>query len=648
MKLPIQFLLLLLVGIYQVANGQQNLIPMPSEMHLEKGSLSLTNGVYLDSAQFQASENYQLAKSFLKEKQIKLSTQSSKAIRLSVLPPDAKNTDLGEEGYRIMINTDGIAISAHTDKGVFYALQTLRQFDIKQNKIAFVSIEDRPAFAWRGFLVDVGRNFQPLDMLKQQIDVMARYKLNVFHFHFTEDIAWRLASKRFPGLTAASNMTRWKGDFYTQADFRELIDYCKARNILFLPEIDMPGHSAAFHRFFGVDMQSDSGMVYIKALLQEFKQTYPDLSYLHIGGDEVKITNKSFMPEITRYVEELGFKTVGWNPGSNLLPQTIRQMWMGGPSKLSAKDSTKYIDSKHLYLNHMDSEETVTTLFFRKIGGEEKQTPNLVGAILCSWPDRAVAKPEDMFLQSAIYPGMVTFAERVWRGAGQAAWFTNLPPKHTAEFNEFAAFENRLLNHKRSYFSRLPFPYVKQQNLTWELIGSYDNQGDLTKVFAIENAPFAKDIKVTKTVYGATIVLRHWWDAFIKGAIEKPSAQTTWYARTKIWSDKAQKSKAFWIGFGDLSRSYASDAPDQGTWDNRKSEVLVNGVKIAPPVWANAGKPGNLDIPLVDEGYSYRSPTLINLKKGWNTVLIKLPVKNFNGKNWQNPEKWMFTFTPID
>ncbi|WP_312135140.1 hypothetical protein [Sphingobacterium sp.] len=95
-----------------------------------------------------------------------------------------------------------------------------------------------------------------------------------------------------------------------------------------------------------------------------------------------------------------------------------------------------------------------------------------------------------------------------------------------------------------------------------------------------------------------------------------------------------------------MSRSYASDTPQEGTWDDLYSRLWVNGKVIPPPAWAHSGRKGNLESPLADEGYSYREPTEISLKVGWNTVLIKLPIGNFNGKDWQNPTKWMFTFIP--
>lgn len=553
-----------------------------------------------------------------------------------------------DEAYNLLINRNEINITARTAKGIFYGLQTLRQFSVTNQHIQYASIQDEPAFSWRAFLIDVGRNFQPVDMIKQQIDVMAQYKLNVLHFHFTEDIAWRLQSDIYPGLTDESVMTRWKGDYYSTKDLKDLLQYCKERHITLLPEIDMPGHSAAFKRFFGVDMQSDSGMVYIKELLDEFRQNFPELDVIHIGGDEVKITNKNFMPEITKFVEQLGYKkTIGWDPGSNLEPQTIRQMWMGGPKLVKDEGDIVYIESKHLYINHMDPLETVTTLFHRKMGEVDKEHKNFIGATLCSWPDRAVAKPIDMFYQSAIYPAIVTFAERIWRGGGRAGWIANVLSAEDKDYNDFVAFEKRLLNHKKWYFADKSFPYVSQLGTKWELIGPFDNGGDVNKSFDIEDRSLAKKYEVAKEVEGGTVILKHWFGDIIEGAIANPTKNTTYYARTKIWSDVAGL-KPFWVDFNNLSRSYLTDTPKLDTWDNKGSQAYVNGERIQPPKWRNAGQQGQSEVPLIDEGYSYRAPTMIKLKKGWNEVLLKLPVAEFRGHTWDNPSKWMFTFVELE
>lgn len=633
---------LLLTFISLSLFAQQALIPMPQEVKWKKGELSLNKGLRFLPGEVLEKQLTTLKK-LLADWKVEIADELGTAPALSII----MDRKLPDEGYKLDVDKEGIHIRAASDAGAFYALQTLKQIGLQKGKLPFVNIQDAPAFSWRAFLLDVGRNYQPMAMLKEQIDVMAQYKLNVLHFHFTEDIAWRLASKKYPGLTAESTMTRWAGDFYTIEEFQELIEYCKARNILFLPEIDMPGHSAAFKRFFGVDMQSDSGMVYIKELLYEFKQTFPELEILHIGGDEVKITNKNFMPEITRYVEQLGYKsTIGWEPGSNLMPQTWRQLWMGGPQEVKEEGDIVYIDSKHLYINHMDPLETVTTLFHRRIGNRDKGHHNLIGATLCAWPDRAVAKPIDMFYQNALYPSIVTFAERIWNGGGRSAWVANILPAQDPDYSLFKEFEERLLIHKKRYFADKPFPYVKQIGLKWDLLGPFENQGDLAQSFAVEQAPYAEANAVAQKAEGGTVILRHWWADVIQGALANPQENTTWYARTKIWSD-SKGLKPFWIGFNNLSRSYESDSPELGTWDNLYSKVWVNGNVVEPPLWKQAGMKGGLEKPLLDEGYSFRQPTYIALEKGWNEVLIKIPVGTFKGKNWQTPVKWMFTFIEV-
>lgn len=530
----------LLLGLN--SHGQQALIPLPKKAVWSENQLDLSHGARLSVDGTVGKNEVTLLEEILRKNDVTIKRKRKLPVISLYIVPALHGID-STEGYTLDIGPKGIYIKALDTKGIFYGIQTLAQFEINKSHFSYVSILDEPAYSTRGYLVDVGRNYQPVSMLKEQIDVMAKYKLNVLHFHFTEDIAWRLESKKYTGITAAENMTRWAGKYYSLEDFNDLIDYCEKRHILFLPEIDMPGHSAAFSRYFKVNMQSEKGILYIQDLLKEFAESFPSLKHLHIGGDEVKITNKSFMPLITRYVDSLGFKTYGWEPGSNLQAETVRQLWMGGPEAIDPTSRLQYLDSKHLYINHMDPLETVTTLFFRKFAEQEKQSRQLSGAILCSWPDRAVEKPEDMFLQSAIYPAILTFAERIWRGGGESGWKANLPNKDRVGFSEFKEFENRLLAHKNKYFSNLPFPYQKQSEMHWELIGPYHNQGELEKTFAIEQDLYSDDVKVYKKQIGGTIILRHWWDSIIAGIIDDPKPNTTFYARTRIWSDRNQVKK---------------------------------------------------------------------------------------------------------
>ncbi len=548
---------------------------------------------------------------------------------------------LNDEAYTLDVSNNKVSLGANTPQGIFYAIQTFAQLMRDGEMIDNCAIKDWPAFSWRGYMVDVGRNYEPMGMLKEQIEKMAFYKLNVFHFHFTEDIAWRLQSKLYPQLTAPQNMLRDKGQYYTEENMKELIRYCKERYITLVPEIDMPGHSEAFKRTMHTDMQSDSGITILKNILKEFCTTY-DLPNFHIGGDEVKIHNKNFIPEITKYLERFRKKTIGWEPGANFLPETMRQLWKGDTGELKRDPRIQYIDSRHLYLNHMDPLEAPVTIFFRQIGDVVKEDKNMKGATLCVWPDRRVADKNKIFNENPVYPGIISFAERTWRGGGIRGWISNV--KDGKEVQEYSEFEQRLLDHKEQYFQNIPFPYYRQMMMHWDLFGPYKNGGDLAKSFAPENKNFSDSPSLKAT--GGTIVLRHWWYPLVNGAIENPSENTTWYATTKIWSNE-EKVADFWIGFNDLSRSPATDTPAEGTWNDLQSKVWVNGKLVPPPVWEYAGQTGNSEIPLTDEGYSYREPTKILLHKGWNDVLIKAPVGTFKGKDWQSPVKWEFTFLPI-
>ena len=557
-----------------------------------------------------------------------------------------KSSLLQEEAYQLSVTQNKIRITANTSQGIFNGIQTLLQLLRDGSLVTTCEIIDWPAFSWRGYMVDVGRNFQSMNLLKQQIDVMSKYKLNIFHFHFTEDIAWRLQSKLYPQLTAPENMLRNKGMYYTEDDLKELIAYCKERYITLVPEIDMPGHSGAFKRAVGVDMQSDSGMVIIKNILKEFFTTFNDVPYFHIGGDEVHISNKSFMPEIIKYVQSFGKKTIAWSPGAPLDDKTMRQLWMGDDGEKNMS-SLEFIDSRHLYLNHMDPMEAVVTIFNRQIGDTMQENENIKGGTLCLWPDRRIENEVDILRMNPVFPGMMAFAERCWHGGGHKGWIATIGAPGSAEASEFSAFENRLLDHKKSYFAAFPFPYVKQSQVVWKLYGPYQNKGDLSTHFEPEKEKLNEShLKVAQSVVGGTIILRHWWAPLIKGALNDPKENATWYAYTKIWSDE-ERPQDFWIGFNNLSRSPATDSPERGTWNNLQSKIWVNGNEIPPPDWKHGGQKGNSEIPLIDEGYTYREPTKILLKKGWNAVLIKAPIGGFKGREWQNPVKWEFTFVPV-
>lgn len=548
-----------------------------------------------------------------------------------------------KEAYKLEATENSILITGNTAHGIYNGIQTLKQLLRNGSFIEACEITDWPAFSWRGFMVDVGRNYQSIKQLKQQIDVMAAYKLNIFHFHLTEDIAWRLQSKMYPQLTDAKHMQRNPGEYYSLDEMKELIAYCKKKYITLIPEIDMPGHSAAFKRAMGVDMQSDSGLMICKNIIKELSAEL-DVEIVHIGGDEVKITNKQFLPEIAKLLKSLNKNVMAWDPGGNLPQGTVLQMWTGATTP---KKNYPSIDSRHLYLNHFDPLDGVVATFNHQVCDAAKGDENKLGAILCNWPDRRVSKEEDLINMNAVYPVMLSFSERCWLGGGWKNYLSDISSPGNERYNAFVEFENRLLEHGALYFKNLSFPYVRQSDIEWKLIGPFDNKGKTETVFHPEGKSFTDTVQLKNypSVFGGTIWLRHFWSPDIGSHLENQQDSSTYYAIRKIWSNEAGV-KNFWIGFNNISRSPATDSPPVGAWDNKGSSVWVNGQLIAPPKLKRGGQKGDSEIPLIDEGYEYRKATKIFFQKGWNTVLIKAPVGSFRGE-WQSPVKWMFTFVEV-
>ena len=620
--------ILFTTSFFFASQGQQPaLIPQPQQINYQRGFIATSDIQFIVIKDSSVLPFANTINQLLTPQKIEITYTQPVSKKYILLELNKSNLpEKSEEAYTLKVEDLGITISAKSTHGIFNGLQTLKQLLTQKSLIAKQEINDWPAFSWRGYMVDAARNFMSINLLKQQIDIMASYKLNVFHFHITEDIAWRLESKKYPQLTSASTMLRGAGQYYSIADMKNLIQYCKDRYITLVPEIDMPGHSAAFKRAMGVDMQSDSGSLICKNILEELCDTY-DLPIVHIGGDEVHITNQHFLTDMAAALLSRGKKVVAWDPGGTLPNGTYLQMWNGN---IKPKINYPAIDSRNLYLNHLDPLDGVVSTFNHQICDTTTGSSDKIGATLCLWPDRRVNNENDMIKMNAVYPIMLTFAERCWQGSSKN--------------NNLALFENKLIAHKKSYFKNLPFPYVAHSNIEWKLIGPFKNKGITSAIYEPENFSFFDTAKLQNNlvVKGGTVWLKHFWHPMVSSHLQNPTDSTTWYATRKFWSNTSGL-KEFWIGFNNISRSPATDSPPIGAWDNRGSAVWVNGTIILPPVWVRGGQKGNSEIPLVDEGYEYRAPTKIMVKKGWNRVLIKAPVGSFKSE-WQNPVKWMFTF----
>jgi hexosaminidase len=259
-----------------------------------------------------------------------------------VIDSSAGSVVTSPEGYYLTVTPKQIKVVAKTKVGAFYAMQTLLQLEAASKKIPVVTIEDAPAFGYRGLMLDVGRHFMPISFIKQLLDVMAMQKMNNLHLHLTEDQGWRIEIKKYPKLTSvgsvrggtligkypgSGNTNAAYGGFYTQVQLKELVAYAAAKHINIIPEIEMPGHASAaiaaypelscfpneatkltnnmyaittenkikttggkivqetWGVFDDVFAPSEYTFNFIENVLDEVMDIFPS-SYIHIGGDE--------------------------------------------------------------------------------------------------------------------------------------------------------------------------------------------------------------------------------------------------------------------------------------------------------------------------------------------------------------------------
>lgn len=586
-----------------------------------------------------------------------------------------------KEGYTLIVSEKGVEISAGEFSGFFNALQTVRQLIRKDNKkysMPYCRIKDAPAFPVRGLMLDVGRNYMSVPFLKSVVRRLSHYKINVLHLHLSDDPGWRVEVKKYPELTVETSFwpTRQPGKFYTQEDIKSICDFCDSLNIRVIPEIDMPGHSAAFRKAIGKDMQTPEGMQVLKEALDEIIPLFKD-SLFHIGSDEVHFKMKEFMPEMIRYVRSKGKQVVVWYPGYAPDSNAVRMCWGEYEAGYSLDKSAPYIDCNGFYMDWMDSQGGVLQTFFQypcevpQVGGKA------LGSEMCVWTDGAISSDERILLQYPFYPTMLTFSERIWRGSREKRrdLVANLPAKGTKAWEAFNEFEDRLIYHRDRYFKSIPFAYVKQSEMKWRLIGPFNHHGINDTSFEPEKVIKGKYIVRKDTLtwndtvaYGGEIQIRTLYAMFnmhrnqyrldflptvMSSSVGKKDG--TCYALTRI---KSPKNQEVYLMFGlngmwGHSGGYRSArAPEHGSWDFSGGDVWLNGIRVLPPSrwpfeslpWTGWGK-GRIEVPLTEEGYFFRPPVKIKLRKGVNEILVRTVFGHWKGDNGQR--KWQFCCMPV-
>jgi hexosaminidase len=371
-----------------------NLIPKPRKINISSEKVDGSKFVTICNGDFLGDLVDYLVNYFQNIFQIKISRTSNANAADSIrLELDATLTKLTPEGYTLKINQNRILIKALDKPGLFYGIQTLIQIyflnctNISIFHIPLLEIEDIPRFSWRGVMLDVGRHFHPVEIIKKLLDLMALLKMNRFHWHLTEDQGWRIEIKKYPKLTEIGSKRtdtkiggwlskKYRGKphsgFYTQEEIREVLEYAKTRFITVIPEIEIPGHSlAAIASYPNLSCTGQQQAVAIKPgiypdiycagkeetftflenVLQEVIDLFPS-EIIHIGGDEApkarwkncpdcqaRIKNEQLADEhelqvyftnrIAAWLKSKNRRIMGWNEilGDSLDPTAIAQWW---------------------------------------------------------------------------------------------------------------------------------------------------------------------------------------------------------------------------------------------------------------------------------------------------------------------------------
>ena len=362
-----------------------------------------------------------------------------------------------DESYSLNVTQSGAKLQANTVVGALRGMETLLQLvqaDHSGYFLPAVSIVDVPRFRWRGLLIDVGRHFEPISVIERTLDGMAAVKLNVFHWHLTDDQGFRIESKLYPKLTGVGS----DGLYYTQEQAREVVAYARARGIRVVPEFDIPGHSISWfvgypeissgpgpyqiRREFGIsdeamDPTRDSTYKFLDGFIGEMAAIFPD-PYMHIGGDESNGVQWKGNPRIVEFMQKHDMKDtaalqvyfnqhllpilekhhkhmIGWdevlNPG---LPKDIVvQSWRGEASLAAgAKQGYQGILSAPYYLDAMKPAEVhyLSDPLPASSDLTVEQRKLILGGEVCMWGEQLYERTID----SRVWPRTAAIAERFW------------------------------------------------------------------------------------------------------------------------------------------------------------------------------------------------------------------------------------------
>jgi len=466
-----QVFLLIAISAAAQTERQLNLVPMPSSVQLGTGQLRIDQSFSIAATGARDVSLERGQQRFLAQLSqltgIRFRPRTGGAVAPSTLQIGVEHAreetqKLGEdESYHLAATETWAQLNAATPLGVLHGLQTFLQL-VEPTANGFVvpvvNINDQPRFAWRGLLIDVSRHFIPLDVLKRNLDGMAAVKMNVLHFHLSDDQGFRVESKRFPKLQTEGS----DGQYYTQSELREFLDYAHDRGIRVLPEFDMPGHSRSWLVAYPelasspgpyriepsdagpdpvIDPTQEATYKFLDKFVEEMGKLFPD-AYFHIGGDEVSGKPWDTNPKIQEFIHAHGMKSnqdlqayfnqrllkilekhhkimVGWDEvlHPDLPKNVVVQSWRGQQSlAIAARQGYRgllsfgyYLDlmwpaSRHYVVDPMSGDAAT-------LNAEEKA--RILGGEGCMWSEWVTSE----ILDSRLWPRSAAIAERLWSPA---------------------------------------------------------------------------------------------------------------------------------------------------------------------------------------------------------------------------------------
>lgn len=409
----------------------------------------------------------------------------------------------GEEEYQLYISRDSVLINAGSAAGAFLAVQTLRQLLPETSNdtlaehpiwpIPTGKIEDAPTFAYRGAMLDVARHFFAVEDVKKYLDVMAYYKLNVLHLHLTDDQGWRIEIKSWPKLTEIGGSTEvggGPGGFYTQEDYKEIVDYAASLHITIIPEVDMPGHTNAATVAYPIlngngktpklytgmrvgfstwDTRKDTVYQFIDDVVREISAMTPG-PYFHIGGDESHVTAKDdykyFVERVEPIVRKYGKRMVGWDEIANasLDSSSVAQFWADeenaqkavaqGMKVILSPAKKAYLDMQYDTLSkyglHWAAYIPVDSAYIWDPSTYTAglDTSDILGIEAPLWSETISEIGE---LEYLAFPRLLGYSELGWSNADQLSW---------EEYKE-------RLGKQTPYFKRMDIRYYPSAKVPW-------------------------------------------------------------------------------------------------------------------------------------------------------------------------------------